>query len=199
MKKSILLFVATFIAMNLFAQEYRSTKNEIGISYGLGISLTDWANLYGVGDGILKSGSDKRKFGDYSTFGTIGAEYFHSLSYPKLSIGGLAVISQLVDEVVSKGVVGERTSNYYSLMPALKYNWIIKDRYTFYSKAAIGIMILNISNDDYENHSSWSDSYLFPMWQATLAGIEFGNLFRGFAELGIGEQGIVLAGMKYKF
>lgn len=36
-------------------------------------------------------------------------------------------------------------------------------------------------------------------WQASLVGAEFGNAFRGFLELGCGEQGILVAGLRYKF
>ena len=37
------------------------------------------------------------------------------------------------------------------------------------------------------------------MFQASLIGAEFGKQFRGFAELGVGEQGFLLAGIRYKF
>ena len=38
------------------------------------------------------------------------------------------------------------------------------------------------------------------MWQASLLGAEVGSQnLRGFFELGVGEQGIILAGIKYKF
>ena len=36
-------------------------------------------------------------------------------------------------------------------------------------------------------------------FQASLLGVEFGGAFRGFVELGFGEQGIALAGLRYKF
>ena len=36
-------------------------------------------------------------------------------------------------------------------------------------------------------------------WQASLIGVEFGGAFRGFVEVGTGEQGIILGGLRYKF
>ena len=39
----------------------------------------------------------------------------------------------------------------------------------------------------------------FVAFQASLVGVEFGGKLRGFVEAGVGEQGIVLAGLKYKF
>ena len=41
---------------------------------------------------------------------------------------------------------------------------------------------------------------IFFMWQASLLGVEVGSQnIRGFVEAGAGEQGILLAGIKYKF
>lgn len=44
-----------------------------------------------------------------------------------------------------------------------------------------------------------SDSKVVFNWQASLIGMEFGGAFRGFVELGMGEQGIILGGLRYKF
>jgi hypothetical protein len=37
------------------------------------------------------------------------------------------------------------------------------------------------------------------MFQVSALGVEFGGKFRGFAELGVGDQGILQAGIRYKF
>lgn len=37
------------------------------------------------------------------------------------------------------------------------------------------------------------------MFQLSVLGAEFGGKFRGFAELGVGDQGILQAGIRYKF
>ena len=45
-----------------------------------------------------------------------------------------------------------------------------------------------------------SDSEIHVNWQASLLGIEAGGpTIRGFLELGTGEQGIALVGLRYKF
>jgi hypothetical protein len=46
---------------------------------------------------------------------------------------------------------------------------------------------------------TWGMRDKFIMFQASLIGAEFGKQFRGFAELGVGEQGFLLAGISYKF
>jgi hypothetical protein len=37
------------------------------------------------------------------------------------------------------------------------------------------------------------------MFQLSFIGVEFGSKFRGFAEAGIGDQGFIQAGIRYKF
>ena len=44
-----------------------------------------------------------------------------------------------------------------------------------------------------------TDNDIFFMGQVSPVGVEFGSKVRGFVEAGFGEQGIVLAGLKYKF
>jgi hypothetical protein len=36
-------------------------------------------------------------------------------------------------------------------------------------------------------------------WQLSLLGLEFGSSIRAFAEVGMGEQGIVLGGVRVRF
>ena len=62
-----------------------------------------------------------------------------------------------------------------------------------YSKAAVGVTFMSDSG------TKDSDSKVVFNWQASLIGMEFGGAFRGFVELGMGEQGIILGGLRYKF
>jgi len=63
-----------------------------------------------------------------------------------------------------------------------------------YSKAAVGLTVKTQS-------ASGSDDKTKAVfnWQASAVGMEFGGAFRGFLELGMGEQGIVLVGLRYRF
>ena len=62
-----------------------------------------------------------------------------------------------------------------------------------YSKLALGVLIGIDSGD----HNDKTKAAL--AWQASAVGAEYGSAFRGFVELGFGEQGILIAGLRYKF
>jgi hypothetical protein len=73
-----------------------------------------------------------------------------------------------------------------------------------YSKLAAGAMMSVFKSEVFKSEDtkggSDSDSKIYFMYQVSALGIEFGSQnFRGFLEAGAGEQGIVLAGLKYKF
>ena len=89
-------------------------------------------------------------------------------------------------------------STYYTIMPAVKYNWSVKKNVSWYSKAAIGLTLLSQSIDTKSTTKDDDTSTSFN-FQASFVGVEVGGALRGFAELGWGEQGIILAGLRYKF
>ena len=70
---------------------------------------------------------------------------------------------------------------------------------------AVGASLAHFSDQNYNENGKLtgeknSSNDVFFNFQASLIGIEVGNQqVRGFAELGIGEQGIGLAGVRFKF
>ena len=202
MKKMMLMIVAAMMAtMNVNAQN-SELKDEIGVSYGMGVSLIGDGLGNAIGRGLVESLSG-REWDNSKQFGSLAIEYFHHLSSdPKLAVGAIACFSQYGEDVVLKSdktKEGERTRNYYTVMPAIKYNWINKDHFALYSKLGIGATLLSESAKDTKKGTSESDSKLFLAYQVSFIGVEFGGKLRGFFEVGVGEQGIVLAGLRYKF
>ena len=152
--------------------------NEISIAYGGG-SSTDIVSS-------LTKGMFTGKQMNY--WGPISVEYFHYNSDGKLAFGGIGVISGCKwDES------GDAKSMFYTVMPAVKYNWLNKKSFSMYSKGAVGVTFMSNTG------SKDSSSKVTFNWQASVIGAEFGGSFRGFVELGMGEQGIILAGLRYKF
>ena len=188
MRKIILMIVAAMMAtLSLKAQSYEP-KNEIGVYYGFG-SASDIVSTYA---GAFSFSSD-----DQSGFwGPIGIEYFYHVS-PVVGVGAVASIA---------GCKYDHSSfkaNYYTVMPAVKFDWLRQKNYGLYSKLAFGLTYMyeqekqDNQNGEKELHS---DSKVMGNFQASLLGIEAGSeKFRGFAELGVGEQGIFVAGCRYKF
>ncbi len=202
MKKFLVMVaVALMAAVNVNAQS-DEPKNEIGVSYGLGAS----AVIDGFGPKLSNAVFDNFRNGkttDETQFGTIAVEYFRHLDNPRLSVGGILAYARYGEDVVdkdSKSKVGDRTRNYFTVMPAMKYDWVHKKNFALYSKLGAGVMLLSMKDEDVVSKNSKNDSEVYFMWQASLLGAEVGSQnIRGFVEAGIGEQGIVLAGIKYKF
>ena len=85
-----------------------------------------------------------------------------------------------------------------TLMPSVKYYYVNGKNFGLYSKVAAGVMMMRAKSES--NGKSYTDSDFRFMCQASLLGLEAGSQnFRCFFELGAGEQGIILAGLKYKF
>ncbi len=176
MKKLLLFSVFALAAIfNIHAQN--EWKHEIGVSYGIG-AFTDINSSYI--DGIFTGKQTKY-------IGAFGAEYFYR---PKSALG--------------VGIVGtfgtckwagsdKARTKYFSIMPAVKYNWLNREHFSMYSKAAVGVLIGRESEGPAKKTTATF------AWQASAVGAEFGSAFRGFLELGFGEQGILVAGVKYKF
>ena len=67
-----------------------------------------------------------------------------------------------------------------------------------YSKLAIGATYRDYSKT-HEQEKATDNEVLFN-FQVSALGVEAGGQHvRGFAELGIGEQGVILGGVRYKF
>ena len=201
MKKLMMMVaVALMTAVSANAQS-EQPKNEIGISYGLGVSAIGDGIGNGLGNGLF-DGMVGRKWTNEKNFGTLGIEYFRHLdNTPKLAVGGILTYARMGEDVEYKGTKeGERTRTWMSLMPTMKYYWTQSNNFAFYTKLGAGVMMLHSKNEDLVDHMTDTDSKFYFMWQASLLGAEVGSKnLRGFIELGVGEQGIVLAGLRYKF
>ncbi|MBQ9465988.1 MAG: hypothetical protein IJU62_03310 [Muribaculaceae bacterium] len=176
MKKLFLLLVVALVStLSVTAQE--DWKHEIGISYGPG-AFTDLSSSY-VGGATLGKQT--------SYVGAIGAEYFYRPKSP-LGVGLVATFG-----TCKWSDSGNVRSSYISILPALKYNWLNREHYSMYSKLALGV-IIGVNHGGEKGTTSAAFG-----WQASVVGAEFGGAFRGFIELGVGEQGLLVAGVKYKF
>lgn len=176
MRKFIVLIVAAFMAtVNTNAQD--EWKNEISIAYGAGSNTDLVGSIY---KGIFTGKQ-------LSYWGPISAEYFYR-PVTNLGVGTIAGIGgcKWDDEDNAK-------STFITIMPAVKYNWLNKSHFSMYSKVALG---LTVSSDSGLKEDK---TKMIFNWQASLIGMEFGNAFRGFVEFGTGEQGILIAGLRYKF
>jgi len=202
MKKFLVMVAAAMMAAVSVNAQSDDLKNEIGITYGVGLST--------VGDGI---GSGSIAIIDYTLgqsewandkqFGTLGIEYFRHLSNPRLAVGGILTFASYGEDLVAKNggqKSYERTRTYITVMPAIKYYWVNKNHFGLYSKAAVGGMMMIDKQKKMSDGSTSSDNSLYINFQASLLGLEAGSKnVRAFAEFGAGEQGFALLGLRCKF
>lgn len=199
MKKIILMVaVALVTAMNVNAQS-ENLHNELSLSYGLG-SIAQIGD--GIGEGFMHAIFTDTEMDDGFILGPISLEYFYHFNNPKWAVGGILAYSKWDSDIVKRHgdheKVGERKRNFFSVMPSVKRYWILNNKFGLYSKLAAGVGFLH--NESKEGNGSWdSDNGSYFMFQLSFAGLEFGHTFRGFAEFGIGDQGFVQIGARYKF
>ena len=197
--KRILMMVAVAMmtAVSASAQNgYDETKHEVAVTYGLG-SNSEIIDAYeNLGGALVGARFENEKY-----FGSLSAEYFyHAKNW--LGVGGIFAYGQCEQDVYLLGSKdGVSKNSYLTLMPAVKFDWLRKKHFGMYSKLAVGATLRNekYTSDTAPNKDD-SDSELHLNWQASLLGIEAGSpTFRGFLELGTGEQGIALVGLRCKF
>ena len=94
------------------------------------------------------------------------------------------------------------TENFITVMPSVKFNWLRKKNFGMYSALSAGVMFASVSVDGAAKNAdpdAKDETVTSFMFQATALGLEFGGNFRGFVEAGLGEKGLLCAGLRYKF
>ena len=198
MKKFLVMAaVAMMTAMNVNAQNgYDETKHEVAISYGIDSNSQIIDAFENIGGALVGAKFENEKF-----TGPISAEYFYHVKN-WLGVGGILAYGENKQDVYLLGDKdGVSKNTYLTLMPAVKFDWLRKSHFGMYSKLAVGATLRNEKYDSVDASSKDdSDSEVHVNWQISLLGIEAGGpTIRGFLELGTGEQGIILAGVRYKF
>lgn len=195
--------------------------DEFSISYGRasipGIAMTLGA-IFGTvfTFGLAKADS-------YHASGAIGAEYFHYFG-DHFAVGCDFIFEQSrldFEQYSGKDTdgnslyrPGSSTSNMFlSLMPGIKYRWLSNPKFGMFSKLCVGGMMCyspsyttiekttdsdtgNVATDTVIHDATNSFTYSL---QLTLLGMEWGGSHvRGFTELGLGMQGLLIAGIRYR-
>lgn len=194
------LAISSLFCVQAQAQEEVEPRHEISISYGA-VPNSIWIDIFSdVFPAIFGEKHEKEHY-----VGPIGLEYYYHTS-PLIGVGAVAVFAtNNQDARVKEELRSHQIKSYYTLMPAVKFNWLRKTNWGMYSKVAIGASLANSSKEDYNESGKLTGNKetsndVFFNFHASLLGVEAGNQHvRGFAELGIGEQGIILGGVRYRF
>ena len=196
-KYLVLVATAMMIAMNVKAQNgYDETKHEVAISYGIDSNSQIIDAFEEIGGAMFGAKLENEKF-----FGPISVEYFYHVKN-WLGVGGIVAYGVNTQDAMSgSDKIGESKNSYCTLMPAVKFDWLRKKNFGMYSKLAVGATLRSEKYDSNNNsNNDYTDSEVHVNWQASFIGLEAGGpTIRGFLELGTGEQGMVLAGVRLKF
>ena len=192
------LAISAFLCVPAQAQD--EPRHELGLSYGA-VPNSIWIDILSdVIPVIFEQNVESKGY-----VGPIGLEYYYHTS-PLVGVGAVAVFAIHNENAYHNGTLkNHRIKSYYSLMPSVKFNWLRKDKWGMYSKVALGATLTSFSTQDYNENGKLTgekdnDNDVLFNFQASLIGVEAGSQqVRGFIELGIGEQGIALAGVRYKF
>ena len=223
MKKLIMIIAVILTTMNVYAQEseYYNTKHEVGITMGAGTTTEIFSGLADFTSITISSvvssavtgglGSGSYSYGDEHYFPALSAEYYYHVT-KGVALGGIIAFNGMdrdmyvewrdnVNNAHHKDKTGKAKRRNISIIPAAKFDWLRKKYFGMYSKLGVGLSFMYESQkDDRSGGTDYSKTTVIPNIQASLLGIEAGTQnIRGFAELGLGEQGIILAGLRYKF
>ena len=195
------LAISSFMSVPVQAQEEEmETRHEIGVSYGA-VPNSIWINV--LSDVIPAIFGVNYETNHY--VGPIGLEYYYHTS-PLIGVGAVAVLATNDEDGFRKEIQDSHvTKTYFTFMPSVKFNWLRKEKWGLYSKVAVGSTYSHFTRQDYDDNGRMTGDKeitkdLLFNFQASLIGVEAGGKnVRGFAEIGLGEQGIALAGVRYKF
>ncbi|MGV0754700.1 outer membrane beta-barrel protein [Empedobacter brevis] len=183
MKKSLLILMST-ITTSVFAQT--SSKHEISVGYGIA-PVQEFGTL--INDGVLM-GIAGRKSDHISGSGAINATYRYMINN-RFSVGVSGFWSQ--SKVTYKDPSGKSTWNVFGVMANGKYNYIAKEKFQLYGNAGLGYANYNNKTDN-DKSSFGSLAY-----QVSPIGVYYGKNIGVFCEAGFGYNGILNAGVSYKF
>ncbi len=194
MKKVFLLILLIFV-VSLAKAENNFKKNEISVSYGIGST----AQLRDLSLNVLTVFAFTLKSAQY--YGPYSIEYNHRIS-KTVALGGIFSYVHSAGDIRFFGeTVGTARDHYYTFIPAAKLYWVNGKNFALYSKVGIGLT-LRTSTEMYKENDSQGKATSHKVLldgQASYFGIEAGTKLCGFAELGAGQQGFLLGGLRYKF
>ncbi len=181
------LIVALSLCANAGAQS--SCTHEFAFSYGLGST----SGFVAVSASVIAA-----IFGatiDYSFIGPVAGEYFCHVS-DLVGVGAVASVAAFKD----KASPAEPAMTCVALLPGVKLDWLRREHFGMYSKLCAGAAYLTNpgAKNDTEDGKAQAGT-LFFNFQASLLGAEFGGGVRGFVEAGVGEQGFVVGGVRFRF
>ncbi len=108
-------------------------------------------------------------------------------------------VSANVYEGLSSIVLGQQTSDVYSIMPRIDANWYRSYLVKIYSTLSVGVAIVGSNTNVNSQGVQPMVTYVGFAGQISPIGVEVGRKLSGIAELGWGYRGLLNVGIRYRF
>ncbi len=175
-------------------------------AYGVGYTILGYTGCYCSPYRFIDSGFSLKNFELSKIYS--GDEYYtgvYSLDYAyrfnrTISFGvsfSYACVTTRYHNLYDDSRAGGFDQHYMSVMPMLRTYWLNSKYVCLYSALALGVTVER-SVEKIGSRSYVSVDTLFA-GQFTPLGITVGKRLYGFAELGVGTQGVIIGGIGYKF
>ena len=189
------LAISALVCVSAQAQD--EPRHEFSVSYGV-VPNSIWLDITSDVIGSLFGAT----YDHSGLTGPIGLEYYYRTS-SLIAVGAVATFTQHTEEEKLKSEITRTSKNsYFTLMPSIKFNWLRRSNWGMYTKVAAGASLRHSSlqNNNDLTAKKTTDNTVFFNFQVSALGIEAGtDNVRAFAELGVGEQGVGLAGVRFRF
>lgn len=198
MKKVTLALMCMLLAASAAMARGDEPKSEISLGYGLPFNTSNMCEF--LADAWTGGLSNKQMDKD-SYIGPLSLEYYYHTS-PVVGVGVIGIYSRYKGlRTLSDNSAMVHKSKYFTVMPAVKFNWLRRDNWGLYSKIALGYTHgdFKIADEGTNAHQESADINALN-FQVSAIGVEVGSsLIRAFAEFGFGEQGVGLTGIRVRF
>lgn len=203
MKKTLLIAIVACCLLpashTVHAQNgYDNSYHEFGLTYGK-MGNAKMTELMGdVAGATTDMTLTNEVYG-----GTYGVDYFHRAVEDWFCLGLMLCYGQSTMDFSTAddgAVEGHLDHRYYSVMPAVKFDWLRTPIFGMYSRLALGVDLRHWQKEYVDGRPSEEGLSPCFTFQVSLLGIELGlPRLRLFAEGGLGELGTLSGGLRFKF
>lgn len=195
------------IVVNVEAQTV-DRRHEVALSYGI-VPITEWHNSYDIElkVGVALGMHVNIREENYSE--AIGLQYAYQPfrwfefgvvgCFDRFTMNAHPYIDSTYNSFSEKAIA-DASYNYLTIMPIVKLNWFDTKFFGMYSKFAYGLSVEKFVVNNWSDKTTSNEKQFGPGYQVSPICLQVGAPnFRFFLEGGLGFQGLINIGFKYKF
>ncbi|MBR5167712.1 MAG: hypothetical protein IKW86_06555 [Salinivirgaceae bacterium] len=204
MKRLLIPILLMLIVVNVKAQT-DGKRHEVALSYGI-VSMPEMFESNYIELEASKFLRMNVNIHDVKHSEVIGLQYaYQPVRWFELGVVGCfnrttANAYPYYTDSTEEKAIGDASFNYLTIMPIIKLNWFDTKFFGMYSKFAYGLSVEKIVVNNWNDNTTSGREQYGPGYQVSPICLQVGTPeFRIFLEGGLGFQGIINMGLKYKF